>query len=82
MADILHEEILNFRVQSCPRVGGQCPPPFQKWGAVAPSAPPPPSPTPLHVGLSVLVKSFLSGLLLFGHLPAVLAETVGSIQWV
>ena len=37
MADILHEEIfssLNYRVQSCPRVGGKLPPC-------------PPSPTPL-----------------------------------
>ena len=48
MADLLHEEIsssLNFRVQSCPRVGGQCPPLSKVGGggggggAVAPPAP-------------------------------------------
>ena len=54
MADILHEEIfssLNFRVQSCPRVGGgggQCPPTFKNGGGGGAVAPPvPPSPTPL-----------------------------------
>ena len=36
MADLLHEEILNFRVQSCPRVGGQLPPlpPFSYTTAI------------------------------------------------
>ena len=60
MADILHEEIfssLNFRVQSCPRVGGgQCPPPppLSKVGGGGGQLPPcPPSPTPLACALTV-----------------------------
>ena len=63
MADILHEEIfssLNFRVQSCPRVGGGAVPPTFKsgggGGGMLPPCPPPPSPTPLSLYMHELVE--------------------------
>ena len=51
MADILHEEIFassNFRVQSCPRVGGHSGPPLSKVGGGGQLPPYPPYPTPLQ----------------------------------